>query len=64
MKTTKSIAWLAVTTITLMVSALGAVPMFQEPAKQAAGELHFKAPVEWIVEKPSSNMRLAQYKLP
>ena len=29
-----------------------------------SGELHFKASAEWINEKPSSNMRLAQYKLP
>lgn len=27
-------------------------------------ELHFKAPPEWVVEKPSSNMRVAEYKLP
>ena len=31
---------------------------------QTPGELRFKAPPEWVVEKPSSAMRLAQYKLP
>lgn len=36
----------------------------QDAAKQGAGELHFKAPPEWVVEKPSSNVRVAQYKLP
>ncbi|HYX28585.1 MAG TPA: hypothetical protein VE863_08465 [Pyrinomonadaceae bacterium] len=30
----------------------------------AAGELRFKAPDGWTTEKPSSNMRVAQYKLP
>jgi len=30
----------------------------------AGGELRFKAPDGWIVEKPSSSMRVAQYKLP
>ena len=30
----------------------------------AAGELHYKAPDGWITEKPSSTMRVAQYKLP
>lgn len=29
-----------------------------------AGEVHYKAPEGWVVEKPSSEMRLAQYKLP
>src|SRR2546423_11170093 len=30
----------------------------------ANGDLHFKAPDGWVTEKPSSNMRVAQYKLP
>ncbi len=30
----------------------------------ASGELHFKGPEGWINEKPSSGMRVAQYKLP
>lgn len=41
-----------------------AAQSIQEPAKQVAPELRFKAPAEWIVEKPSSSMRLAQYELP
>lgn len=28
------------------------------------GELHFKVPEGWLAEKPTSDMRLAQYKLP
>lgn len=32
--------------------------------QNAAGELRFKAPDGWMVEKPSSSMRAAQYKLP
>ncbi|HEY3101985.1 MAG TPA: hypothetical protein VGJ69_00245 [Pyrinomonadaceae bacterium] len=30
----------------------------------ANGELHFKAPDAWVTEKPTSTMRVAQYKLP
>jgi hypothetical protein len=30
----------------------------------ASGELHYKAPESWVVEHPTSNMRVAQYKLP
>src|ERR1051326_7516973 len=30
----------------------------------ANGDLHFKAPDTWTTEKPASNMRVAQYKLP
>src|SRR5262244_4320565 len=30
----------------------------------ANGDLHFKAPEAWTTEKPTSNMRVAQYKLP
>jgi hypothetical protein len=33
-------------------------------AQNAAGELHFKAPEVWVTEKPSSSMRVGQYKLP
>ncbi|MBV8208105.1 MAG: hypothetical protein JO041_15075 [Acidobacteria bacterium] len=29
-----------------------------------SGELHFKAPGSWISDKPSSSMRVAQYRLP
>src|ERR1051325_4068850 len=30
----------------------------------ANGDVHFKVPDGWTTEKPSSNMRVAQYKLP
>jgi len=36
----------------------------QQSNVPANGELHFKAPDGWVTEKPSSNMRVAQYKLP
>ncbi|HSS20635.1 MAG TPA: hypothetical protein VLL54_11220 [Pyrinomonadaceae bacterium] len=39
-----------------------AVPASQGP--NAAGDVHFKVPPGWVVEKPTSDMRLAQYKLP
>jgi hypothetical protein len=45
-----------------LVAICGAVAVGQD--KQVLGELRFKAPAEWVVEKPSSSMRLAQYKLP
>ena len=33
-------------------------------AAQANGELRYKTPAGWQEEKPNSNMRVAQYKLP
>jgi hypothetical protein len=33
-------------------------------SQSAAGELRFKIPEGWTVEKPTSEMRFAQYKLP
>jgi hypothetical protein len=63
MKNTRSRARLSVAIIAVVMCGSGAVRS-QDSTKQSAGELHFKAPVEWTVEKPSSNMRLAQYKLP
>ncbi len=33
-------------------------------AAPANGELHYKVPEGWREEKPNSNMRVAQYKLP
>jgi hypothetical protein len=36
----------------------------QQSNLPANGEIHFKAPDGWVTEKPSSNMRVAQYKLP
>jgi len=34
------------------------------PTQSASGNISFTAPDGWIVEKTSSNMRVAQYKLP
>ncbi|HSE30348.1 MAG TPA: hypothetical protein VLA93_02100 [Pyrinomonadaceae bacterium] len=40
-------------------------PQTAAPATQSAsGNLTFTAPESWVVEKTSSNMRIAQYKLP
>jgi len=36
----------------------------QQSNVPANGDLHFKIPDGWVTEKPSSNMRVAQYKLP
>ena len=38
----------------------------QQPnsSTSASGEMRFKAPDGWVIEKPSSAMRAAQYKLP
>ena len=36
----------------------------QQSNVPANGEIRFKAPDGWVTEKPSSNMRVAQYKLP
>lgn len=33
-------------------------------AQNASGELRYKIPDGWVTEKPSSTMRVAQYKLP
>src|SRR6266496_3368784 len=33
-------------------------------AQNVAGELRFKVPESWTTEKPTSEMRVAQYKLP
>ena len=55
---------LAASLLVLFMALSGAAPADQEPAKQGLPELRFKAPAEWVVEKPSSNMRVAQYKLP
>ena len=34
------------------------------PTQSVAGEVSYKVPSGWTVEKPTSEMRLAQYKLP
>jgi hypothetical protein len=35
-----------------------------QSSQTAAGELRYKAPEGWTAEKPTSDMRVAQYKLP
>lgn len=46
-------------------SSVAPVPQRSAQAQQpAAGELRFKVPEGWTVEKPTSEMRFAQYKLP
>lgn len=39
-------------------------PQSNSAQTNTAGELRFKAPATWVVEKTSSAMRVAQYKLP
>ena len=39
-------------------------PQAAQSNSAGAGELRFKAPEGWTTDKPSSNMRMAQYKLP
>lgn len=49
----------------LIIVFFGAVVFgIQEKPNQTSAELHFKAHADWVTENPSSNMRLAQYKLP
>jgi hypothetical protein len=36
----------------------------QASSQTVAGELRYKVPEGWVVEKPTSDMRFAQYKLP
>jgi hypothetical protein len=52
--------------LSALIIVFCAAPAFgiQEKQTQTPGELRFKVPAEWVVEKPSSAMRLAQYKLP
>jgi hypothetical protein len=35
-----------------------------QPSQPASGQVSYKVPAAWTVEKPTSDMRLAQYKLP
>ena len=35
-----------------------------QSSAQRTGELRYKAPEGWVIEKPTSSMRAAQYKLP
>jgi hypothetical protein len=45
-------------------SAPAQVPVSSQSLQNAPGELQFKVPEGWRVEKPTSDMRVAQYKLP
>jgi hypothetical protein len=40
------------------------IPGAQNTSPSSTGELKFKAPEGWVIEKPSSSMRVAQYTLP
>jgi hypothetical protein len=64
MKHSKWIALFA--TVLIGVGSLSVLAAYsvQDPPNQAVAALRFKAPPEWMVEKPSSAMRLAQYRLP
>lgn len=63
----KHLKWIAL--FSAVLTCVGSLTVLaacsvQDAPNQIAGELRFKAPPEWIVEKPSSAMRLAQYELP
>lgn len=45
-------------------TAAQAPPNSSRSLQTAAGELRFKVPEGWTAEKPTSDMRVAQYKLP
>jgi hypothetical protein len=45
-------------------TAASASPGSSRSLQTVAGDVHFKVPEGWTVEKPTSEMRLAQYKLP
>jgi hypothetical protein len=64
MKHPKSTAFFAAVLIAVASLSVLAACLVQDAPKQTPAELRFKAPPEWVVEKPSSTMRLAQYKLP
>ena len=53
--------------VSLLCCACGKNSVAVAPANkagQATGELRYNVPEGWQTEKPSSNMRVAQYKLP
>ncbi len=53
--------------VALICCACGKNSVATAPGNKAApanGELHYKVPEGWREEKPNSNMRVAQYKLP
>lgn len=64
MKHSKWIALFAALLIAVGSLSVMADFVVQDASKLGPPELRFKAPAEWVVEKPSSSMRLAQYKLP
>jgi hypothetical protein len=58
---------IVVLALALLGSACGKNSVATAPnskAAQATGELHYMVPEGWQEEKPTSNMRVAQYKLP
>ena len=53
--------------ITLALTAVTKTTINQDqttPTAKPAGDLKYKTPEGWVVDKPSSTMRVAQYKLP
>ena len=60
----KIILLVAVAIISTACSKNSATTAPANTAVQANGELRYKTPAGWLEEKPNSNMRVAQYKLP
>jgi hypothetical protein len=60
----KIILLVAVAIICSTCSRNSATTVPANTAVQAKGELRYKTPAGWQEEKPNSNMRVAQYKLP
>ena len=61
----KTILVVSVLAFNLGASASKGAANSQTPSSQnSAGTLKFSAPAEWIAEKTTSSMRVAQYKLP
>lgn len=63
MKTPKLIAALLLM-LFISYSAMSVTNLAQGVTKQGQGALEFKAHPDWVLEKPTSTMRVAQYKLP
>ena len=63
MKIQKLVTSITLSALIIGVGGIRSLGMHRHQ-KQTPAELRFKAPAEWVVEKPSSAMRLAQYKLP
>jgi hypothetical protein len=53
-----------VTTVNSSNAAPQTAPGMPQPTSSVPGELTFKTPDGWTKEQPTSNMRVAQYKLP